>query len=392
MCSSDLYRRAITAAGVSAPMRAHRLDQARRLSARLPGSGTRLALVGCGNGYELPILAEAGFQPEGIEHGGRTAVAPNGFPIHDGYPERGVTLPGAPYGAFACFNFLEHAPDPRGFLSSIAASLGAGGVGIVEVPNYAAQRAAGRVADYVADHLSYFTSDALRAMLTVSGFAVDALDVVRDGENLEAMVTRRVAVPLVDEAAALGRTREAVRRFFADHAGVVVWGASHQALTLLAGFLLRKGFNPKFVAAAPLVPWFAWAMVPLTLTNVLVAQLSARRLRALAMSGEGRLPAMPTVPTFTEAGMKGFGLTSVTGLVTPAKVPRAIINKINTEVNAVLALPATTEFMAKQGAEPFRSTPEQAAAVIREELARYAKIIKTGGIDRKSTRLNSSHT
>ena len=43
-------------------------------------------------------------------------------------------------------------------------------VGIVEVPNYAAQRAAGRVADYVADHLSYFTSDALRAMLTVSGF------------------------------------------------------------------------------------------------------------------------------------------------------------------------------------------------------------------------------
>ena len=172
---------------------------------------------------------------EGIEHGGRTAVAPNGFPIHDGYPERGVTLPGAPYGAFACFNFLEHAPDPRGFLSSIAASLGAGGVGIVEVPNYAAQRAAGRVADYVADHLSYFTSDALRAMLTVSGFAVDALDVVRDGENLEAMVTRRVAVPLVDEAAALGRTREAVRRFFADHAGVVVWGASHQALTLLAG-------------------------------------------------------------------------------------------------------------------------------------------------------------
>ena len=102
--------------------------------------------------------------------------------------------------------------------------------------------------------------------------------------------------------------------------------------------------------------------------------------RALAMSGEGRLPAMPTVPTFTEAGMKGFGLTSVTGLVTPAKVPRAIINKINTEVNAVLALPATTEFMAKQGAEPFTSTPEQAAAVIREELARYAKIIKTGGI------------
>ncbi len=116
--------------------------------------------------------------------------------------------------------------------------------------------------------------------------------------------------------------------------------------------------------------------VPITV----IPFVSSNRLRALAMSGEGRLPAMPTVPTFTEAGMKGFGLTSVTAMVAPAKVPRAIVNKINADVNAVLALPATTEFMAKQGAEPFASTPEQTAAVIREELARYAKIIKGAGI------------
>ena len=96
--------------------------------------------------------------------------------------------------------------------------------------------------------------------------------------------------------------------------------------------------------------------------------------------GEGRLAAMPTVPTFTEAGMVGFGLTSVTAMVGPAKVPRAIINKINADIGAVLALPATTEFMAKQGAEPFTSTPEQTAVVIRDELARYAKIIKAAGI------------
>ncbi|MFM8470623.1 MAG: lipopolysaccharide biosynthesis protein [Limisphaerales bacterium] len=53
-------------------------------------------------------------------------------------------------------------------------------------------------------------------------------------------------------------------------------------LTLLSGFFLRLGFNPKFAAAAPLVPWFAWAMVPLTLTNVLVAQLFARERYAAA--------------------------------------------------------------------------------------------------------------
>ena len=116
--------------------------------------------------------------------------------------------------------------------------------------------------------------------------------------------------------------------------------------------------------------------VPITV----ISFVAAGRLRALAMSGEGRLAAMPTVPTFTEAGMPGFGLTSVTAMVAPAKVPRAIVNKINADINAVLALPATTEFMAKQGAEPFTSTPEQTAVVIREELVRYAKIIKTAGI------------
>lgn len=116
--------------------------------------------------------------------------------------------------------------------------------------------------------------------------------------------------------------------------------------------------------------------VPITV----ISFINAGRLRALAVSGEGRLPALASVPTFTEAGMKGFGLTSVTGMVTPAKVPRTIINKINADINAVLAQPATAEFMAKQGAEPFASTPEQTTAVIREELARYAKIIKGAGI------------
>lgn len=231
----DGHRRAITAAGVSAPMRAHRLDQARRLAARAQDHGGRLLLVGCGNGYELPILAEAGFRPEGVEWGGRSASAPDGYTIHDGYPQRGSALPGAPYGAFACFNFLEHAPDPRGFLSAIAMSLEPGGVGVVEVPNYAAQHAHGRVTDYIADHLSYFTDETLRAMLTLSGFVVESLAMVRDGENLEAIVTRRAAAALADESATLARTRAAVRLFFVENPGAVVWGASHQALTLLAG-------------------------------------------------------------------------------------------------------------------------------------------------------------
>lgn len=116
--------------------------------------------------------------------------------------------------------------------------------------------------------------------------------------------------------------------------------------------------------------------VPITV----IPFITTGRLRAIAVSGEGRLPALANVPTFTEAGMAGFGLTSVTAIVAPAKTPRAIIGKINTDIAAILAQPATHEFMAKQGAEPFTSTPEKTNAVIREELARYSKIIKTAGI------------
>ena len=78
--------------------------------------------------------------------------------------------------------------------------------------------------------------------------------------------------------------------------------------------------------------------------------------------------------------MPAFGLSSVTAMVAPAKTPRAILGKISVDLAAILALPATHDFMNKQGAEPFISTPEQTNVVIKEELARYAKIIKGSGI------------
>ena len=111
-----------------------------------------------------------------------------------------------------------------------------------------------------------------------------------------------------------------------------------------------------------------------------IAFINAGRLKPIAVSGETRLPALPQVPTFSEAGLPNYGWTSVTGIVAPAKTPRPVIDKISRDVAVILALPSTEEFMAKQGAEPFISTPEQTAAVIKEEVARYAKIIKEAGI------------
>jgi SAM-dependent methyltransferase len=243
------HRRAISAAGVSGPMREHRLAQARRLAAARGKGGGRIALVGCGNGYELPLLQDAGFQPVGVESGGPPAGYNGPWLIHDGYPGAAAPLPGAPYDAFACYNFLEHADDPRGFLRAIAASLKPGSCGVIEVPNFERQRSEGRAADYIADHLSYFDARTLRAVLLIAGFDVLSLTEVRGGENLEAIVRRAPEPAITRDGALLDSARKMLRQFFASWKGkgapAVAWGASHQALTLYAG--LSESERPRVI-------------------------------------------------------------------------------------------------------------------------------------------------
>lgn len=116
--------------------------------------------------------------------------------------------------------------------------------------------------------------------------------------------------------------------------------------------------------------------VPITV----IAMINGGKLKAIAVSGDSRLPALPQVPTFSEAGLPGYGLTSVNGIIAPARTPRQVIGRIANEMAAILAIPDTLDFLAKQGAEPFVSTPEETTALIKAELARYAKIIKDAGI------------
>lgn len=116
--------------------------------------------------------------------------------------------------------------------------------------------------------------------------------------------------------------------------------------------------------------------VPITV----MAFVASGKLRPIAISGDKRLSALPDVPTYQEAGLPGFGLLSWSGLVGPAGVPKHVQNKVAADMAAVLAMPATLDFMTKQGAEPFVSTPEQMAALMKTDIARYAKIIKDANI------------
>jgi hypothetical protein len=233
------FRQVVTAAGVSPSMRAHREAQARAFAGTFGLEGRRVVEIGCARGFALDLIAQSGMVPTGVEWGGAPPHQETRWPIVDAYPTASRPLPGSPFSAFVCYNFLEHAPAPRDFLLGIARSLEPDGVGLIEVPSYAQQRARARVFDYVADHVSYFDESSLALALALGGFTVERLARVREGENIEAWVRRRASVALAADSESIDATRRALAEFLGCHAArgerVGVWGASHQALTMLAG-------------------------------------------------------------------------------------------------------------------------------------------------------------
>ena len=105
----------------------------------------------------------------------------------------------------------------------------------------------------------------------------------------------------------------------------------------------------------------------------------AGRLRALAVTSLTRSTAVPDVPTVAESGYPDFEASSWFGLVGPADLPREIVLKIQSEVARILKLPEVRNKLVAQGADPVGSTPEEFAAYIRAETAKWAKVVKVSG-------------
>jgi len=104
------------------------------------------------------------------------------------------------------------------------------------------------------------------------------------------------------------------------------------------------------------------------------------RLRALAVTTASRLPSLPDLPTVAESGLKGYETITWFGVVAPAKTPPAIIMRLNAEITKVLALPDVRNQFGNQGIEVLGGTSEQFASTIRDEIAKWAKVIRLSGV------------
>ena len=102
--------------------------------------------------------------------------------------------------------------------------------------------------------------------------------------------------------------------------------------------------------------------------------------RALAVSGDRRSPAFPDLPTIAEAGVPGYSAPTWSGVIAPAGVPRPIVDKLNAAINRAIQSPAFKEHFAAIGDEPAGGTPEEFAALIASDSAKWGEVIKRAGI------------
>ncbi len=102
--------------------------------------------------------------------------------------------------------------------------------------------------------------------------------------------------------------------------------------------------------------------------------------RPLAVSGTTRSPAFPDLPTVAEAGVPGYAAPTWTGVIAPAGVPRAIVDKLNAAINKALLSPAFKEKFEKTGDEAGGGTPEEFAAIIKADSAKWEEVVTRAGV------------
>ena len=112
----------------------------------------------------------------------------------------------------------------------------------------------------------------------------------------------------------------------------------------------------------------------------LVPLLKTGKVRALGVTSKERLRAMPDVPPIADGGLPGYDANGWNGVLAPAKTPPAIINQLHAEMVKVLRSPEVVRQLAAQGVDPVANTPEEFATIIKNDIEKWAKVIKTIGI------------
>ena len=198
------------------------------------------------------------------------------------------------------------------------------------------------------------------------------------GLPLFVLVHPSVKVTSIKELIALAKAQPGKLDYSSSGSG----GSMHVAAELFKNMTGTHMVHIPYKGGGPAVADLLASQVPVSFATVLetLPHVKSGRLRALAVTSANRSLASPSVATVAESGVPEYESISWLALFAPAGTPKDIINKISLEVVRIINLPDVKERLLLQGAEPIGSTPEQLAAVLANDIAKYAKVMKVAGV------------
>ena len=182
----------------------------------------------------------------------------------------------------------------------------------------------------------------------------------------------------VKELIAFNRARPGQIQFASAGVGTNPHLAAELFLSMAGLKMLHIPYKGSGAGIIDVIAGHVPVMTPSILTGLPHAK--AGRLRALGVTSAKRAGGAPDIPTIAEAGVPGYEAVQWFGLLAPAGTPRAIVDRVHRDAVRVLQNPETKERLVADGADPVGSTPEQFAAFIRAETAKWANVVKAIGI------------
>jgi tripartite-type tricarboxylate transporter receptor subunit TctC len=182
----------------------------------------------------------------------------------------------------------------------------------------------------------------------------------------------------VGELVALARAKPRELAYASNGSG----SSPHLAAEMFATAMGIKLNHIPFKGSAPAVTAMLGGQTQMAFNNAgdVLQHVRAGKLRALAVTGAKRLPALPDAPTMQEVGVPNYEAVAWWGYFAPAGTPRDIVAKLNAQINKAIQVPEVRERLSVQGsAEIVGGTPEQLAAFMKAEIAKWSRVIKESG-------------
>jgi tripartite-type tricarboxylate transporter receptor subunit TctC len=183
---------------------------------------------------------------------------------------------------------------------------------------------------------------------------------------------------------------KSVREFIAfakAHPGQILYSSSgngsapHLQMALFASMAKINIVHVPYKGGAPQVTALMSGETQASFATIgtVVNQIRQGRLRALGVGSMKRVKALPNVPTINESGLKGYEMSPWIAMFAPAGTPKAIIDKLNAEINKALSMPDVEQRLDSQGLAPWKSTPDEMNARVKADYEKYGKLIKMTG-------------